>query len=137
MSIFSQSSTTSYINRARPGVCRFGISFPVAHVRAPCKRRLHMCPPLAPLSVFTRLEVYVSRGVWLTVAIAREQKQFSVSQLIHRDEWGDLRTRQREERGGKRCIRAKLQEDVGNDECRTLSETNTSAAKTVANDLSR
>lgn len=55
---------TSYINRARPGVCRFGTPFPVA--RCTCTRavqtpRLHMCPPLAPLSVFTRPSLRLSR----------------------------------------------------------------------------
>jgi len=51
---------TSYINRARPGVCRFGVLF-LARIYAPCKRRLYMCPPLAPLSVFTRRSLRLSR----------------------------------------------------------------------------
>lgn len=83
-----------------------------------------------------KVEVYVSRSVWLAIAIAQEQKQFSASQLIHRDEWGDSQPCRCEEQREERCIRAKLQEDVGNDECRTLNETNASITRTVANDLS-
>lgn len=99
----------------------------VAHVYTRGANAVYICAQRWHHLAYLLNEVYVFRGVWLAVAIAWEQKQFSTSQLIHRDEWGDSRTRRRrEERRGNTASARKLQEDVGNDECRTLSETKVS-----------